>query len=276
MENRWTSPNDQEADEQRIEYRRNVKNIYNEYKAMLPEVQSVVNSLMTTEDLNWKQTRAELRKQTQQEGKTMLIFTQRSGFLANNTLAVTLSGFLTAIHRFLKRYIAKRVVDEEVAVATVADKLEAVSFVEDVGPLLRGVLKIRVERGVQGEGIDQVKKILIRWLKALRNTESSSQQETGHITALRLSVWVGQSIYDDLVKWVRRWLQLGDDPTVPMIVEFLLKRPSDTLAMALAEFFRFMMLYQWGHEEDFMCAFSEDEKKLAEIGVANLDMAAVT
>ena len=67
--------------------------IYDTLKAMLPVVKSVMRSFGVSDGLVWEQTRAELRKKTQNE-------------LKSNEYAVALSAFLTAMHTYLARYIA--------------------------------------------------------------------------------------------------------------------------------------------------------------------------
>jgi hypothetical protein len=47
---------------------------------------------------------SELRKLTQQDSWTLGVRTQKSGSLAGDTYAVTLSAFLTVIHKYLKRH----------------------------------------------------------------------------------------------------------------------------------------------------------------------------
>jgi hypothetical protein len=79
--------------------------VYDQYQAMFPEVQKLVNSLVPPTGLTWKQTRAALRKQTQPEIKRLVFVTQTGGVKASDELAVALSALLTAVHQYLDRYI---------------------------------------------------------------------------------------------------------------------------------------------------------------------------
>ena len=67
--------------------------VYYTFKDALPEVKKAVKSFGVRDGLDWEQTRAELRRKTQNELKT-------------NAYAVALSAFLTAMHQYLARYIA--------------------------------------------------------------------------------------------------------------------------------------------------------------------------
>jgi hypothetical protein len=81
--------------------------VYDQYKIMFSEVKKVVKIFVTTESLNWAQTREELRKKTQQQSKTLGWTTRTSGDLANDPFTVALSAFLTGIHTYLSRHITK-------------------------------------------------------------------------------------------------------------------------------------------------------------------------
>jgi hypothetical protein len=78
--------------------------IFSLYTQMLPAVQAEVQRFVKTVGLTWTQTRAELRKLTQQESWTLGVRTQQSGRLAGDTYVVALSTFLTAIHKYLRRH----------------------------------------------------------------------------------------------------------------------------------------------------------------------------
>ena len=69
--------------------------VYYSFKAALPEVKKAVKSFGVRDGLDWEQTRAELRTKTQNE-------------LKSNDYAVALSAFLTAMHKYLARYIAAK------------------------------------------------------------------------------------------------------------------------------------------------------------------------
>ncbi len=88
---------------------------------------------------------------------------------------------------------------------------------------------------------------------------------------MRLVVWVGESISNDLVKLMTGWFEQYDSHfTLNMILDRM-DQSSVELWVALAKFFRDMERYKQRHIGDFMREFDEDEKRLAEIGVANLD-----
>ncbi len=88
---------------------------------------------------------------------------------------------------------------------------------------------------------------------------------------MSLVVWVGESICTDLVALMKTWFEKYHSHfTLPMILDRM-AQSNDALYVTLAKFFRDMERYKKRHEDDFMCAFDEDEKRLAEIGVANLD-----
>ncbi len=88
---------------------------------------------------------------------------------------------------------------------------------------------------------------------------------------MRLVVWVGESIHGELVKLMETWFEKYHGYfTLYMILERM-EKSSNELWVELAKFFRDMERYKQRHEGDFMRAFNQDEKRLAEIGVANLD-----
>lgn len=68
--------------------------IYRRFKAALPELKKAAISFGVRDGLAWEQTRAELRRKTQNKNE-----------LKGNAYAVALSEFVTAMHTYLARYI---------------------------------------------------------------------------------------------------------------------------------------------------------------------------
>jgi hypothetical protein len=198
----------------------------------------------------------------------MKTITKKAAKFEKDALALALTAYLDAMRTYSTchpqtfKNAVKSSYDEELrqefeALVTVADRLEAVW---DVGE----------ERL---NGIADVRRRVKRFENALRNAETSSQQEAGHINPVRLVAFVGETIYRDLLAFARA---LGGRTTqqahytIPMVCDAL-AWSKDPLAMALAKFLHAMERYKQRHEGDFMRAFSEDEIRLAEIGVENLD-----
>ncbi len=100
----WTEDNPEKRQAQKESHEAGRMKIFDLYTQMLQAVQAEVLRFVTTVGLTWTQTRAELRKLTQKETSTLGMRTQQSGRLADDTHAVALSAFLTAIHKYLKRH----------------------------------------------------------------------------------------------------------------------------------------------------------------------------
>jgi hypothetical protein len=100
----WTEDKLEKRQKQKESHEAGRTKIFDIYKRIMPAVQAEVYHFVTTPGLTWTQARAELRKLTQQETSTLGVRTQKSGSLAGDTYAVTLSAFLTAIHKYLKRH----------------------------------------------------------------------------------------------------------------------------------------------------------------------------
>jgi hypothetical protein len=192
--------------------------------------------------------------------------TNKGGEYATDALAVALAAYVHAMRKYRMQkseewrigYSEQELKDDFDEVATVADRLEAVLAV----------------CGNELDGIKDVRMRVTRWAKALRNAETSDKQQAGQINTVRLVVWVEnmeKSIYQDLVALVQTWYKKKySDWTLYMIVDSMAKS-SDALRRALATFFLARERYKKIHEGDFMREFSEDEERLAKIGVANLD-----
>jgi hypothetical protein len=189
--------------------------------------------------------------------------TQKGGEYATDALAVALAAYVDAMQKYSRQrhvewsgpYSDEESKEDFEELVTVADRLEAVLAV--------GGERLKI--------IPDAQKKMRRWAKALRNAETDSKQQAGKINSVRLVVWVGESIYDDLVELMETWCEKHHaNFTLHMILERM-EKSSDALYVALAKFFRDMERYKHRHEGDFMRAFDEDEKRLAEIGVANLD-----
>ena len=87
------SPSEEKEHQRRVDESR--RDIYYSFKDALPEVKKAVKSFGVRDGLAWEQTRAELKTKTQNE-------------LKSNDYAVALSAFLTAMHKYLARYIAAK------------------------------------------------------------------------------------------------------------------------------------------------------------------------
>ena len=90
VEREGVSPSEEASHERRASESR--WEVYWRFQEALPEVKKVVKNFGVRDGLDWKQTRAELRKKTQNE-------------LKSNDYAVALSAFLSAMHKYLGRYI---------------------------------------------------------------------------------------------------------------------------------------------------------------------------
>jgi len=202
-------------------------------------------------------------KDTDKLSAEMQKMTAKGGEYAADALAVALAAYVDAMQRYksdqsdwLNGDYSKQEAEQDFEeLATVADRLEAVWAV----------------RGNQLDGIVDVKIKIQRWAKALRNAETSSIQQAGQINTVRLVVWVGESIYQDLVALVKRWFsKYYSHWSLDMMVDSMAKS-ANALHVALAKFFRARARYKERHEGDFMRAFDESETRLAQIGVAKLD-----
>ena len=106
-----SSPDGTVGSKPRLEARRSqdMWEVFEQYKAMFIYLQKFVKIFVPTDGLDWQQTREELERKTQH---TKMMGLQQAGELASNNFAVALSALLSAIHKYLYRYVSKKTLME--------------------------------------------------------------------------------------------------------------------------------------------------------------------